>query len=278
LAFKAFPDILYFEVNKGVRLEKDTSQYDRFVELPFPVSFSVYLFHIENSEEILTGAKPNITEVGPYVYKQTRRKTVLYTDSEEDVIAYTQQETFEFDAAASSPRKEDDRVIALNAPLMSIYQIAEPMGVLVSAVVDNCIKSTFQANYGQIFINISVRELLFDGLNFCRNTEDNACSYINNIVCKQAATKRNVDVLEDSSLRFSYLNYKQKEPDGKYVVKRGIDDIEQLGHIVTWNDMKYTHYWGENTTCSEVKGTDSTVYPPRVKKDNSFFIYATDIC
>jgi hypothetical protein len=57
-----------------------------------------------------------------------------------------------------------------------------------------------------------------------------------------------------------------------------MDDITTLGHIDAWNNMKFTQYWGESTTCSEVKGTDSTLYPPRVTEDNAFYIFATDIC
>lgn len=57
-----------------------------------------------------------------------------------------------------------------------------------------------------------------------------------------------------------------------------MDKIEQLGHIIAWNDSMYTKYWGDGTTCSKVQGTDSTLYPPRVTKESEFFIYSTDIC
>jgi hypothetical protein len=277
IAFKVFDDVIYSEVNKAVRLEEDTEQYDRFIELPFPVDFKVYLFNVENPDEIISGtAKPNLTEVGPFVYKQHRKKTVLNTNSEEDTISYTQLETFEFDTDASAPLTEDEVITVLNPALMSMYQVAEEF--FMAGAVDQCTKSTFPAGYETLFITVPVRDLLFKGYNFCKNDGDDLCALVNDIVCKIGSTKRNIDILEDLSLQFSFLNYKQREPDGKYTVKRGMDDITTLGHIDAWNNMKFTQYWGESTTCSEVKGTDSTLYPPRVTEDNAFYIFATDIC
>lgn len=57
-----------------------------------------------------------------------------------------------------------------------------------------------------------------------------------------------------------------------------MSDITTLGHIIRWNHANSTTFWGENTVCDEVRGTDSTLYPPRVEKDNAFYIYSTDIC
>ncbi|XP_044258686.1 sensory neuron membrane protein 2-like [Tribolium madens] len=277
LAFKVFPDLLESEVNKAVRLEEGTEQYDRFVELPFPVEFKVYLFNVSNPQQVLDGSeKPKLTEVGPFVYKQYRKKTILDTNEGEDTISYTQKETFEFDAEASHPLKEKSNLTVLNPALMSIYQLAEDLHLAGAA--DTCIKQTFDNNQGKVFIEANVKKLLFDGFQFCNNTSPAMCGLINDVICAIAATKRNSDLLADYSLIFSYLNYKRKPNDGKYTVKRGLTDIEKLGHIVAWNDSLYTKFWGEGTTCSEVKGTDSTLYPPRVSTDSSFYIYSTDIC
>ncbi|EFA01368.1 sensory neuron membrane protein 2 [Tribolium castaneum] len=278
LAFKVFPDLLESEVNKAVRLEDGTKQYDRFVELPFPVDFKVYLFNVSNPQQVLDGTeKPKLEEIGPFVYKQYRKKTILGKNEEEDTISYTQKETFEFDAEASKPLTEESVVTVLNPALMSIYQLAEDLHLAGAA--DTCIKQTFENNQGKVFIEANVRKLLFDGFSFCKNTSPGICGLVNDLICAIAATKRNSDlVLPDYSLIFSYLNYKRKPDDGKYTVKRGLTNIEKLGHIVAWNDSLYTKFWGEGTTCSEVKGTDSTLYPPRVTTDSAFYIYSTDIC
>lgn len=42
---------------------------DRFEELPQPLTFKVYLFNVLNADAIHNGAKPEVEEMGPYVYK-----------------------------------------------------------------------------------------------------------------------------------------------------------------------------------------------------------------
>lgn len=67
--------------------------------------------------------------------------------------------------------------------------------------------------------------------------------------------------------------------DGLWKVDRGMDDIKQLGDILTWNGEKYSRYWkGSNSNCNKVEGRDSTIYPPHINEGDSFTIYTTDLC
>lgn len=50
-------------------LEEGTEQWKMFIQMPFAFTFKVYLFDIENPDEILKGEKPRIKEKGPFVYK-----------------------------------------------------------------------------------------------------------------------------------------------------------------------------------------------------------------
>lgn len=52
-----------------MRLEENTSQWDRFVELPFPLKFKANLFEVTNPNEVLEGEKPTVREIGPYTYE-----------------------------------------------------------------------------------------------------------------------------------------------------------------------------------------------------------------
>lgn len=61
-------------------------------------------------------------------------------------------------------------------------------------------------------------------------------------------------------------------------MKRGIDNVDDLGRIVSWNGLDYTKYWGnEQNTCNKVEGYDSTIYPPYNDKDRVFHVFSTDI-
>lgn len=51
------------------RLKVGTEQYNRWREPEQPNSFKIYFFQITNSQEVTNGARPNVQEVGPYVYR-----------------------------------------------------------------------------------------------------------------------------------------------------------------------------------------------------------------
>lgn len=61
-------------------------------------------------------------------------------------------------------------------------------------------------------------------------------------------------------------------------MKRGIDDVDELAEIVSWEGQKYTTFWGnEENACNKVEGYDSTIYPPYNDKDRVFDVFSTDI-
>jgi lysosome membrane protein 2 len=47
---------------------KGTEQYDRWVEVPQPLDFKVYIFNVTNVEEVQRGLIPKVEEIGPYIY------------------------------------------------------------------------------------------------------------------------------------------------------------------------------------------------------------------
>lgn len=50
-------------------LEEGTEQFERWVNLPQPLHFKVYIFNVTNPKEVMKGATPTVKEVGPYVYR-----------------------------------------------------------------------------------------------------------------------------------------------------------------------------------------------------------------
>lgn len=50
-------------------LEEGTEQFERFVDIPQPIMFKVFVFNVTNPNEVIEGAVPKVKEIGPYVYK-----------------------------------------------------------------------------------------------------------------------------------------------------------------------------------------------------------------
>lgn len=289
LSFYGVPCIVDLKVASSVRLENDTEQWDRFLDLPIPVITNVYLFTVTNSEDVLKGALPVVQEVGPYVYRQNLTRRILSTDSSEDSVTYEKHTAITFDQELSGDHTEDDMVTVINPALLVLTQITSSVEQLV---VTGCLEKIFPPEYVKLFIHSDVRTLMFEGFPFANMTEEMgyACNIVRNQVIQKTKVMKNVEYIYNEEfpevvqmLKFSYLGFKTQHPDGVYTVNRGIDDISKLGTIMRWNYSPFTPYYGRmeslnNDTCKRVRGGDSMIYPPSVSKDSSFEIFSTDIC
>ncbi|KAJ8972739.1 hypothetical protein NQ317_010228 [Molorchus minor] len=274
---------------KSVQLQKGTIQWDRFVEIPFELDFKVWLFDITNPEDIMNGAKPVLKEVGPYAYKEKKKRNILDTDDTDDTVIYEQELSLEFDESLSGDLKEDDELTLLNPVLLSMSQ---ETNVIERMVLGGCLERIFPPEYNTLFIKIKVRTVLFEGFEFAINSDDVgvACGIVRKKILDKTLKARNIEQIKNgtdeneiTSLRFSLLNYRINQPDGMYGVNRGLRDVSQLGNIMRWNNDTKLPFWGRmesinNDTCNKVRGTDSTIYPPYITNDQSLEIFSTDIC
>lgn len=124
-------------------IEEGTEQFERWVDIPQPLHFKVYIFNVTNPDEVLEGAIPKVEEIGPYIYRwdpyqykssvsnrltnrfsfrQYRHKDVTHISSDKKFIEYRTIQTFFFDKEASAPLTENDELVVVNVQLnVSIY-------------------------------------------------------------------------------------------------------------------------------------------------------------
>lgn len=294
LAFWGIPQIIKEQLHKQTELEQGTDQWDRFVELPFPIDFAVRFFNVTNSEDVLyKNATPKLQETEPYVYKmKIKKRNIRFDSDEEDSVTYDRQMTFEFDDSGTT--KETDEVIITNAILFSALQL---VGDVERIFLAGCIEKLFTPfGMGTVFIKNTVRTLLFDGIPFSyENQTGYACKIIRNKMIKIIGGIRVIEQIDGEGegngyLKFSFFDYKtdnyttkKEKADGVYTVNRGIKDMTQLGNIMRWNGSNEINIWGSslsknNDTCKRVAGTDSTIYKPRIAENEELEIFNTDIC
>ncbi|XP_055846378.1 sensory neuron membrane protein 2 isoform X1 [Episyrphus balteatus] len=120
-----FPSVVHKQVEEGVVIADGTEQYERFLRLPQPISFKVYIFNVTNVNRVQQGAIPIVQEVGPYVYKQYRSKRVKQFSRDGSKVTYVQDYRFEFDEEASAPHTQSDTVVALNMHMNAFLQVFE---------------------------------------------------------------------------------------------------------------------------------------------------------
>lgn len=52
-----------------LNLKPGTQMRDMFTVIPFPLDFKVHVFNVTNPNEVETGGKPHLQEVGPYYFE-----------------------------------------------------------------------------------------------------------------------------------------------------------------------------------------------------------------
>uniref|UniRef100_T1HF98 Sensory neuron membrane protein 2 n=1 Tax=Rhodnius prolixus TaxID=13249 RepID=T1HF98_RHOPR len=122
------PMIVDYQVGKTMGLRNGTFVWDMFVETPVPIYLKVYFFNVENPEGIARGEIPRVKEVGPYVYRELRKKHDVTINEENDTVFYHQGTVFSFDAEKSYPLKATDKVVLVNF----ILHVSEYIPALVS--------------------------------------------------------------------------------------------------------------------------------------------------
>lgn len=72
--------ILFDSFLQQMRLVENGSTLKRWANVAVPIYFSAFMFNITNPEEFANGEKPQVQEIGPYVYLQKRRKLITHID------------------------------------------------------------------------------------------------------------------------------------------------------------------------------------------------------
>ncbi|CAB3259060.1 unnamed protein product [Arctia plantaginis] len=286
ISFVVVPNIIQDTIISETVLLDDTIQLERFIEVPFPLNFSVRIWNISNPEEFLAGGVPHMDEIGPYVYRLYPLRNV--TNMEEDVITYQRIERFEFDAEASYPLTENDYVSVINVPYHAIIQVAQVMFPTLAVLMDLAMDAIY-GEFNSPVVTLPVQQLLFTGIPLCAGNVGNIGATACNLIREIGADLQNLKLQDDGSLSFSVLNYKNETPSKDFEVFRGLNDHRRLGEIITFNQSSYLSYWDDDTVsevqegpqvsvCNMINGTDASVYAPLVDTDKPVYALNTDIC
>lgn len=72
--FRFFRSIFH----KNLQLRPGSQMRPLFERIPFPLTFKAYIFNITNSKDVISGSKPILKEIGPYVFEWVSKWAVIY--------------------------------------------------------------------------------------------------------------------------------------------------------------------------------------------------------
>lgn len=80
-----------------MQLKKGSLNYNNWIETPIPMYLKFMMFNWTNAHEIqATNYKPNLTEVGPYVFLEKHTRVNVTFHPENDTVSFDQIRTWHF--------------------------------------------------------------------------------------------------------------------------------------------------------------------------------------
>jgi len=159
------PDKLEEAILDSMALTKGSDRTESWLRPPITPHLSGYAFHVKNPQAVLKGAKPQLEEWGPYVYKSVTLKDTdnnMVWNEEEGSLKYSPRKIYTFAPELSGPGLDpfNDVITVPNIPLWTGLHQAHKKGG--DAIADTLADS----GLGTPFVDVT-----FDGLLWGYNDE-----------------------------------------------------------------------------------------------------------
>ncbi|KAL0101923.1 hypothetical protein PUN28_018466 [Cardiocondyla obscurior] len=233
--------------SKSYQVWKDTSS------LP-PMYMKIYLFNWTNPEE-LNIKKPHFNQVGPYYFREIRKKDNITFNHENKTVSYVQRRFWYFDEEKSNGSLSD---VITNLDVVGasgVYKIRywDPDW---QKSLSFLLTSTSRRHY----YRKTVDELLFTGFS------------------DSLFTMSKIMPMDDVPTfdRFGWFYMRNgSDMDGFLNMETGENDISQLGILRKWNYRDSTRFY--KSPCNVIEGSAGEFWPPGRTKDE-ITLFSPDVC
>lgn len=229
--------------------------YDIWKDIPVPMFVAFRFFHVENPLEIITlGEKPYLTEKGPYVYSEKRHKKDIVFAENGTIVSFNEIQVFKF-VPEMSAGSEDEQLRLLNVPFVTVLNQAKGQSWFKKQALKLAIATTGT----KLFEIKPVRQWLW-GYN------DTLLELLK--------------LSQPDMVPFTYFGWfmnKNNTDPGRLTIKTGVDDVQHEAEIVSWKNQTALDVWPDSY-CNAINGTDGSMFHPFVQKNDTLFLFSSDIC
>uniref|UniRef100_H3CQ15 Scavenger receptor class B, member 2a n=1 Tax=Tetraodon nigroviridis TaxID=99883 RepID=H3CQ15_TETNG len=219
---------------------------------PAPSVYMEFFFNVTNLDQVLAGGKPEVTQVGPYTYREYRYKeNVSMVQNGTRVSAHTIK-SFVFLPERSVGDPSGDNITTVNIP--------------VWAVMNKVSGNLFKSSMVSLWMNS-----LKSGLFTTRTVNELLWGYQDPLLTKVSATNPDVEKV------FGLMYKKNGSSNGEFVYHTGQQDYLDYGRVETWKGQRQLTFWKSNQSNS-INGSDGSAFHPLLTKDERIYIFTPDLC
>lgn len=263
----SMPNLFADKIKANLPIIKGTDAYTRYTTPSVPLQVKLYMFNVTNPNEVATlGAKPILSQVGPFAMTERRRKNITEISADNKTLDYQLIRTFYFLPNESLPL---DTIITLpNAPAASAAFKAEEKAIDEEGAADPVEVIKDYLTNETLYLTHTADEWLFKGirLSWLDAMDNDAVP--------------NDEPLLDNTFGFFYKKNDtwDKQADGTMTISTGADgNFTNIGQVVKWNKKNKMLFW-RGESCNTIRGTDGQFFHPFVQKDEKLEIFAPDLC
>uniref|UniRef100_A0A8C1Y2N6 Lysosome membrane protein 2-like n=1 Tax=Cyprinus carpio TaxID=7962 RepID=A0A8C1Y2N6_CYPCA len=249
-----FQTLIHNKLKREITLTEGSKVFASWMNPPPPVYIQFFFFNVTNPEEFLKGeAKPRLTEMGPYTFRQYRPKhNVTFLDNGTKVSAYTVK-SFVFLPEKSVGDPKVDMVTTVNIPAVAVINRLKGVGFWVASGI-----SMYMGSIGTtLFMTHTVEEMLWG--------------------FKDPLLTRLKTIRPDTDEYFGLMLNKNGSDDGEFVYHTGQQNYLDFGRIFTWKGEKMLSLWKTNQS-NMINGSDGSAFHPFLSKKERLNVFTPDLC
>lgn len=219
-----------------------------------------YVYHCNNPDGVVHhGARPNLTELGPFVYLTTQWRNVDNISWHANAtIEYTYHETYEFMPALSGKGLSE----SMNVTSIDLGVVGAMFEVRKDPILFPLIKALVVAEGYNVLINLTVREILF--------------GYNNSFL---AATKLKKDPFitiftNDDPATFAATSAMYSGGCAANGAPQPLPN--SYGQMTRWEGYDTLPYWN-SPYANMINGTDGSSYPPDLKPSDVPYVFVDSL-
>uniref|UniRef100_A0A1Y1KK00 Scavenger receptor class B member 1 n=2 Tax=Photinus pyralis TaxID=7054 RepID=A0A1Y1KK00_PHOPY len=225
-----------------ITLKNDTLSYQMWKGPAVKTYLNVYVFNYTNVEAYENGdaEKLQVDEIGPYVYEETMEKVNVKFHAN-GTVSYQEKRVHRYRDDLSGGRSPNDSVIVPNLPMLGAAATGKdylyPFRLMLSGV--------FHQLDAKPFINVPIDKFIWGYDDVFYSVVKDVLSFYRKLPLE----------------KFGILGTRKGTSEDVFSVHSGVNNINKVKQIDTFNGNNYLPYWGSEQ-CNEVKGSDGSAFAP----------------